>query len=1531
MRKLYQVINSSLSRKIITISLFISLVPLITVSFFSEILFVDIIEKEKRNKLDSLAELRITQLESFLRNNINFVESTAQNTHVTGVIDALQAGYNDSKYSKISPQLMRKLSTYLGHVTDKYQFTGILITNKDGKIIYSFSDERMFGIDVNSPEHFRTGYASVFRSASTLLLSDISNFDVDRFSDGPCAYISAPIYSDKGLKGTFIVRLELGQVRNLAENYVGLGQTGEIVIAKKSETGLSFVFPTRHDRTAHFGKELPIGVAKALPIQNAVQGIEGFGEEIDYRDKWVLASWKYSPTLRWGFVFKMDKDEVFADIFFLRNVIITSILLAILLIFVMSSFFSKKITSPLVEVTEISKKLSEGRILTELKVKSNDEIGILMTSVNSMMASWKEKAEVLEKLALGIMDIRVSEKSDDDVIAISINKLIETLDDVVDQAHVISHGNYESVIRLRSENDMLGHSLQRMTRQLYSTSRSQKEAEEKFKQLFLAAEDAIVTIDEEGIIDSVNPAFYSMFEYEEGEIEGKNVKILMPEPHHSGHDSYLENYKKTGLKKVIGIGTETLAKTKLGREFPIYLIVNEYSVNGKKYYTGLARDLSAIKSAEAVVETQNYLKEGQLQIYLVMRDATASKDLLSNVIKQVVKYVNAPMAAAYLINDKKQLKRVAGYAYGKKIRKSETLEFGEGLVGQVALDQKPMEIGNLPEEFTNVRSGVGEIKPKSIFIVPIIFETRTIAVLEVATFECLTQLQHTYIKETAENLAIALNAANNRTKMQELLEKTQVQSEELTEQQDALQNSNRTLKEQAELLKASEEELKSQSEELIASNEELAHNAKILKEQKEAVEKTSNELEKKSNDLILANKYKSEFLANMSHELRTPLNSFLLLAGNLSKNKKGNLSQDQLEDLKIIHDGGMDLLELINDIMDLSKVEAGKLNLHLENVEVEAVITSLYNLFKSQAENKKLTFSVNIDENAPKQIHSDSLRIEQILKNFLANAFKFTEQGYVTLNVSRPEPDVVYFNKEMAGQELLAFTVSDSGIGIPEEKQKGIFEAFQQQDGSISRKYGGTGLGLNIAREMSQLLCGEIHLSSVKDKGSSFTLYLPSLLVSTNLDKNETEKGIKPAFPLIETSNFQNSTEPTFLADDRGNVSGDGEHVLIIEDDPKFANILLKIARKSGYKGLVAGDGKNGLYLATQHHPKGIFLDLGLPDMDGKEVLQQLKTQTDTQTIPVHVITARDVEQVSREISSQGLLAKPVSERDINRALETLKKSTTTDIKKVLIIESDDHVQKSLASMLILKDLEPETVSSGQEGIDKIIQTEYDFIILDLDLNDMSGFDVLKEVHTIEDIHLPPVIVCTEHEITVEERNALSQYSVVIILKNSEETEQLLDEALLFMHSISNTQLDEGHGIVFDLENRDQLLKGKNILLVDDDMRNIFALSKSLQDTGVKVYEADNGQTAIDKLNTVSEIDLIIMDIMMPIMDGYEAMKKIRLMPAYQNIPILALTAKVMPEDKEKCLNAGANDYLSKPVNVDQLNAMLKVWLFRKV
>ncbi|WP_394822659.1 HAMP domain-containing protein [Pendulispora albinea] len=929
------------------------------------------------------------------------------------------------------------------------------------------------------------------------------------------------------------------------------------------------------------------------------------------------------------------------------------------------------------------------------------------------------------------------------------------------------------------------------------------------------------------------------------------------------------------------------------------------------------------------------------------------------------------------------LKLIASYAYKQRKSVSNRFSLGEGLVGQAALEKKSLLLTNVPHDYIVISSGLGEASPLNIIVLPVLFEGEVRAVLELASFRAFSQIHQIFLDQLSESIGVVLNmiVANMRTEelllqSQGLTQELQSQSKELQQQQEELKKTNTELEAQAASLKASEELLKAQQEELQQINEELEEKATLLAEQNKKVEQKNREvefarraLEDKAAQLSLSSRYKSEFLANMSHELRTPLNSLLILAKMLSDNKERNLSDKQVEYARTIHASGTDLLNLINEVLDLSKVEAGKIEIYPSEVRLAAIEDYIERSFRPLAQQKALEFTVVEEPELPESLNTDGQRLQQILRNLLANAFKFTERGSVTVRIGSVENQQQFTNVVlMESTRVIAMSVHDTGIGIPRDKHQLIFEAFQQADGTTSRKFGGTGLGLSISRELARLLGGEIHVESAIGEGSTFTLYLPPnyreqprlVAAESRKESRRLEAGdamparARPSLPGANgtgpiplgddddslgfdgdadfgelVSNLDDEAMENELNDDRDAVQPGDRVLLIIEDDTKFANVLLDMARERGFKCIATLRGDIGLALVHRYKPDAILLDLALPVVDGLTVLDRLKHNRETRHIPVHILSGTGKRQRGMKLGAFAYLEKPVTKEALDRAFDSISQFLDNDVRNLLIVDNDEALRRSMEELIGQGDVSTVSVGTAEEALELLRGRHVDCMVLGLGLADMSSFELLEKIKSEPELRDLPIIIYTDKELTPEEDTRLKKYAETIILKDVKSPERLLDETALFLHRVEANLPEEKRRVLEELHSSDAVFAGKKVMVVDDDVRNIFAITSVLESNGMNVVFAENGKDGIVMLDQNQDVSLILMDVMMPEMDGYETMRQIRKNPAHRTLPIIALTAKAMKGDREKCIAAGASDYITKPVDPDQLISLMRVWMYR--
>ncbi|MBC7486557.1 MAG: response regulator [Cytophagaceae bacterium] len=911
---------------------------------------------------------------------------------------------------------------------------------------------------------------------------------------------------------------------------------------------------------------------------------------------------------------------------------------------------------------------------------------------------------------------------------------------------------------------------------------------------------------------------------------------------------------------------------------------------------------------------KDWIKEGTVVIGDAIRGERDIKKLSGNLIQSITRYMNAQIGAVYIVNKNMEFVLTGSYA-GTNLPK--IVKVSDGLIGEVLKRKEMTVLEDLPVNYLKVNSSIVDATVGAVIILPLVHDHESIGVIEIGLLRKPSTKELEWLKINLEAISIGINSVLSYERLQELFEEMQAQTEELQAQHNELESLNTELEAQSQKLQASEEELKVQQEELQQTNGELEERTLMLEER-------NIDIQRKAEELQQSTKYKSEFLANMSHELRTPLNSILLLSRLLSENNETNLSTDQIEYARVIQSSGQGLLGLIDEILDLSKIEAGKMEVEYRDVPMAEIVDEMKGLFKAIAAEKKLDFKTIVQPNVPEVIETDKGRLSQILKNLLSNALKFTSKGSVEMIVKRfPTND-----------NILCFTVRDSGIGIPVEKQHQIFEAFQQADGSTKRKYGGTGLGLSISRELVKLLGGELKVISEVNKGSEFTVYIP--LVKPQLNAIEIESKI-----IIKSENREEKREevnqylsaviPNSIPDDRETIVVGDKIILIIEDDVLFATTLLKYTRAQGYKGIVSVRGDEGLQLAQSFKPTGILLDLQLPIKSGWQIMDELKANPMTRHIPVHIMSSHYMKNESLRKGAIDFINKPVMAENMQEIFKKIESVLNRNPKKVLIVEENSMHAKALSYFLETHKISSEVKTDIKDSVAALTNKEVDCVILDMGIPDLKAYEMLEEAKKNPGLENLPIIVFTGKSLSIAEEQRIKQYADSIIVKTAHSYQRMLDEISLFLHLVEESKhKTDKSGDVRSLGALNEVLNGKTVLVADDDVRNIFSLSKALEKFKMNVITAIDGKEAMQKLEQHPYIDVVLLDMMMPQMDGYETAKRIRSESRWKKLPVIAVTAKAMTGDREKCINAGASDYITKPVDIDQLLSLLRVWLYEK-
>ena len=942
-----------------------------------------------------------------------------------------------------------------------------------------------------------------------------------------------------------------------------------------------------------------------------------------------------------------------------------------------------------------------------------------------------------------------------------------------------------------------------------------------------------------------------------------------------------------------------------------------------------------ISSSQAVRRRQEWQQAGQAGLSAAMLGEQNIEQLGHNVLAYLANYCSGH-AGAFFAKEGGLYRRVATYGMPPENDVPETFRTSEGLLGEAVLGGRAIVLTNMPEAQLTVGAALAQWRPRSTIILPALSEGAVDAVVELGFLHDVPRGTVDLLDRVSEYISIAVRSARYRAHLQSLLEETQRQSEELQTQSEELRVNNEELEEQSRALKESHVRLEQQQAELEQTNNQLEEQAQTLEAQKDELTRTKDVVQAKATELEQSSRYKSDFLANMSHELRTPLNSSLILAKLLSDNADGNLTEEQVKFARTIQSSGNDLLALINDILDLSKIEAGQMEIRPEPVSLQRLVGDMRRTFEPVARQRGLAFETRIAEDMPDVMDTDRQRLEQVLKNLLSNAFKFTEEGSVDLTISR------------TGEGYVRFAVTDTGIGISAEQQQSVFDAFRQADSTISRKYGGTGLGLSISRELSRLLGGVLSVDSVPDEGSTFAITLPftydpagtqALLRSPAAAKATPAEIERPARRNGKKEKTSEAAPETVrrIADDRDRLTGASRSILVVEDDEVFARILYELAHELDFLCLLSPTAEDALVTARQYAPSAIVLDVGLPDHSGLSVLDRLKHDPRTRHIPVHVVSASDYAHAALSLGAVGYMLKPVKREELIEAFKSFEARLDAKMRRVLIVEDDEVQRDAVTRLLMSQDVECHSVGTAAECLEALKTQTYDCMVLDLTLPDASGYSLLETLSQEDAYSFPPVIVYTGHDLSFDDEQRLRRYSKSIIIKGAKSPERLLDEVTLFLHQVVSDLSPEQQTLLRKAKHRDSVLEGRRILVVEDDVRNVYAVTNVFEPLGAVIQIARNGREALEALENAQAagkdsreaIDLVLMDVMMPEMDGLTATREIRKRAEWKKLPVIMLTAKAMKDDQEKCMDAGANDYMAKPLDVEKLISLVRVWMPR--
>jgi signal transduction histidine kinase/DNA-binding response OmpR family regulator/HAMP domain-containing protein len=945
----------------------------------------------------------------------------------------------------------------------------------------------------------------------------------------------------------------------------------------------------------------------------------------------------------------------------------------------------------------------------------------------------------------------------------------------------------------------------------------------------------------------------------------------------------------------------------------------------------LAAAFEQLRDTSAEQRRTDWVREQSAAIVGALQHADSDGSFGMTLLSRLCPALEAGYGLAYRWNDEAaQLEWCAAYGLPDEAARRRRFRLGEGLVGQSMVERRLIQVAPVPDGYLQIVSGLGAARPAAVLFAPLTARGETVAVLEIGLLREASASHRELLEQVLVTTGLAWQSLSRSVRTRELLEQSRAMTEELRSRQEtlratgeelraaneALRSRGEQLEEQGRRLRVSEEELRAQAEELRITNSALEEKTVALHQRQDELEAARSDLERKASDLEQASRYKSEFLANMSHELRTPLNSMLILSKMLADNTEGNLDAEQVESARIMHDSGRSLLNLINDILDLSKVEAGKMAVVIEPVKVTDCLQSMVQRFRPLAGDRGLKFLTHVEPGTPEILHTDGARLVQILSNLLSNAFKFTHTGEIELSA---------FPARVAGAAGVALSVRDTGIGIPTAQLERVFQAFEQADSSTSRRYGGTGLGLSIVSGMTALLGGEVKARSEQGKGSTFTVHLP-------VEPPAGAGSLVPGTPVREAGSF--AAPAVVLRPEALSPPGGAPALLIVEDDAIFARVLGDIAARRGLEVVVAGSGSEALRIARQRRLFGVLLDIGLPDISGWDVLEQLKADPHTRDVPVHVISGDEESERGRALGAVGFLQKPVEREAVLEALERVGAGGAPRRRRLLVLVSDPESRAGILAALESEDAEIVESESAAQALARLEESGFDGLVMDPDLPDMSDLDFFARVSETG-ARLPPVVIHSRRDLSAEEALRLREHAGSIVIQGARSSERLLDEVHLFLHALEKPAA--GSGAAAPAQAGAQAgagaLAGKTVLVVDDDMRNVFALSKALRSRGINVVMAQDGHKALAQLEARAEgengsppIDLVMMDVMMPGMDGYETIRRIRAVEQWRRLPIIAVTAKAMKGDREKCLEAGANDYCPKPIDMEQLISLLQVW-----
>ncbi len=1505
--------RSRISTRLLAWFLLVSLLPMMTIGYLAYRFAASELREAIKGTLVATADARARQIDSFFLERQRDVSVLALDPTVAGALDGLRRAFEengvDSPEYALADSVFRE---FLAHLAQTFGYYDLMLIAPDGTVVFSVQHEADFGSNLVTGPYRETQAARVFKNACTLLETEISDFEVYAPSAEPAAFLAAPVLRHGQLRGVVALQLSTSEINELAAEHVGLGRTGETLLAAQLHGDAVFVTPTRHDWKAAFVRTAATSSESEHPLQLALSGKRGSGIYTDYRGQQVLAAWRYLPQMRWAMAVKMDVQEAFAPVRALSRWALLFGLLTVVLVGGIALSVARSFSRPIRLLARKAGQVATGDLAVRVDIDRDDELGELARTFNGMVASLRKsiedarlKVEYLDQVPTAVLSV------DRDLTILFANNAAAELCGRSKEACVGSKC-YELFNTTHCHSGDCG--MQRAWR-----------------------DDRVLTAD----TDAELPGGKTPIRYTCGVLRDEKGSSI------GGIEVLADISSEAEIVRLAG----EVSRGNLGVEFTP-------RTHDDKLALALRNMTTSLREARRERERRLRHTGGLSALKDALRGGEGAEGVADRALRFLCNHLGAHVGAFYIRQDDAVV-LASSFAFEPGEQCPERFEIGQGLVGQVALENRELLLPDVSPERLRVSSGLVNAVAEAVLLFPFQFQGWTMGVVELGFFEQPNEEQLAFLRAAGESVGIAIQAALSRAGLEDLLRRTENQAQDLEtanlqlqSQREELESTNEELQVQQEELRQANEELEEkaeemrlQGEELRQANEELEEKAGALQERQQAIKEKNRrieedrlELEARTEQLALSSRYKSEFLANMSHELRTPLNSLLILSSLLGDNAEGNLTAKQVEYADTIRSSGQDLLTLINEILDLAKIESGTMAVQAGQVIFADLAQELGRNFAQVAQLAGLAFSVQLDEALPACIHTDGQRLQQVLRNLLSNAFKFTERGSVALDIAPAEQDWTAEHPLLGTAEtVIAFAVTDTGIGIQQSKQQVIFEAFQQADGSSSRRYGGTGLGLSISREIANLLGGDLGLRSEPGQGSRFTLYLPG-----RYQEPEPPAAEAPAKPVasrlerapqaeVEAPGIPDGDEelPVFIQDDRDRLQPGERTVLLIEDDPVFARALGEVAHEHGFRCLAAGDGEHGLAMAARFLPDAIALDIALPGIDGWTVLDRLKTDPRTRPIPVHVISAAVDEQRAIYGGAIAALQKPVGRERLDRAFEKLGAFIDRPHRQLLLVEDDANERQAIADLLTADDVTITAVRTGTEALRAMESLKFDCMVLDLGLPGMNGFEVLQRMRGkgITDL---PVVVYTGRELTRREALELGRLTRAVVVKDVRSPERLLQETALFLHRVHQELPDSRKKTSRQRSPADPGLAGKRLLLVDDDLRNIFALTSVLEAQGAEALFAEDGLAGLELLQRDEEIDAVLMDIMMPEMDGYEAMRRIRAIPRLADLPVIALTAKAMKGDRRRCLDAGASDYIAKPVDVEQLLSLLRVWLYER-